>query len=95
METTETVMGKWVKRQEVDHMGPPGPPVLPCGGVECPQACLSRPGCRETLESLLSRMPCFAQVGREALGDGGSVLVRPPSIAWQQWEGQVIGSLLE
>lgn len=29
METTEVVMGKRARRQEVDDTGPPGPPVLP------------------------------------------------------------------
>lgn len=32
--------GKWVRRQKVDHTGPPGPPVLPCRGLN-----VSRPVC--------------------------------------------------
>lgn len=51
---------------------------------------VSRPACPglavgDTYASLLSSTPCFAGVGRVALGGGGSVLAGPPSIAWQQW----------
>lgn len=55
-------------------------------GVECLQACVSRPGCLRNFRGSAFPDALLCPAGRAALGEAGSVLSRPPSITWQQWE---------
>lgn len=67
------VMGTWARGEEV------GPPSFRASLPPRVRVEVSRPVQAWLSEKLPPQMPCLARVGR-ALGEGGSVLARPPSI---------------
>lgn len=86
VETTEVVMGRWAGGEAGPHRASWAAPASLLGD-ECPQACLSRPGCQRSAGPLASETPCWAGAARRLRGEEAPSRLRLP-----QWPSSSAGT---